>query len=341
MSDRQLTLYSPALDGKQALLVRQLEGREAISELFAYQVTLYSASDEVDFSKVLGHEMSIGLLQPRGEGGKAEKERFIHGYVSAFSSIGTEGDFHLYSAELRPNLWRLTRSINCRAFQGQSVPDIVTAILNEHGITDIPAVWSRSYLPWEYCVQYRESDFAFISRLMEREGIHYYFKHAKGKHTLCLADTNASEPIKGYEDVPFKLDHSHHPGVETVWSLNLSQRVLPDRTVLTDYDFTKPAQPLLRSSGSEVKRKHDDAADYEVYDHMETVVQQTGYDPALTEEYARIRSEELHSQYAVIHCETDARARLDGRAQLQAQGASHGQPQWRVHAAEHAAHGRD
>src|SRR5688500_6635958 len=107
MSERQLTLHAPALDGDQQLFIRRIEGREAISELFSYTVTLYARSGAVDFSKVLGQEMCVGLEQPRGQGGGADPERFFHGYVASFAYLGSEEGFHLYQAELRPNFWRL------------------------------------------------------------------------------------------------------------------------------------------------------------------------------------------------------------------------------------------
>lgn len=302
MTERQLTLYKPSLSGDQQLFVRRIEGREAISELFAYEVILYSKSDNVDFGKVLGQDMCIGLTQAKGD-----KERFFNGYVASFASIGTEGGFHLYRAELRPSHWRTTRAVNCRGFQAEAVPDIISSVLNAHGLGGMVTSLSRNYLPWEYCVQYRESDFAFVSRLLEREGIHYFFKHEKDKHSLHLADTNLHETVPGYEEVAYKLDGTHHPGEETVWGLTLSKQVLTDRTTLSDYDFTKPKEPLMRSAGSEVKREHDDARDYEGYDYLETVVQQTGYSADLTEEYARIRTEEIHSHYAVVTAETNAR----------------------------------
>lgn len=309
MTDRQLTLHSPTLGGDQQLFVRRIAGREALSELFAYEVTLYCKSDSVDFSKLLGQELCVGLSNPRSltSAGQGAPERYFHGYVSNFASVGAEGGYHLYRAELRPQLWRLSRSVNCRVFQNEAVPDIIAAVLKEHGITGMVTHYVREYRPWEYCVQYRESDFAFISRLMEREGIHYYFEHQKDKHVLYLGDTNPRETVRGYEEVKLRGQNSPNQiDEDVIWNWCVAKSVQPDRTTLSDYDFTKPAEPLMRTSGSEVKREHDDARDYEVYDYLETVVQQQGYSAELTEEYARIRSEELHTHYALITAETNA-----------------------------------
>ena len=88
-----------------------------------------------------------------------------------------------------PWLWFLTRTSDCRIFQEKTVPDIIKEIFRDHGFTDFEERLSGSYRTWVYCVQYRETDFNFVSRLMEQEGIYYYFKHENGKHTLVLADS--------------------------------------------------------------------------------------------------------------------------------------------------------
>jgi type VI secretion system secreted protein VgrG len=322
-NDRQLTLHTPTLVGSQALLVRRIEGHEGLSQLFRYDVTLYAKSDSVDFSQVLGHELCVGLALPSGG------ERYFHGYVASFGSVGSEGEFTVYRAELRPHLWRLTRTTNCRIFQGVTVPEIVEGICREYGL-DIKPDYDGgnrkvNYLPWNYCVQYRETDFAFVSRLLEQEGIHYYFRHERDKHTLVLADSNISVKagaIRNYEKVEYTRAHNMlnrregtgGAAAELIWDFRMTSSVLPDRVTLTDYDFRTPKEPLGRDSGSEVQRDHGHAtpSEYEVYDHLETVVQQEGYSAELTADYARIRAEEAHVRYAVICAQTDARGLCAG-----------------------------
>jgi type VI secretion system secreted protein VgrG len=333
-NERQLTLHTPAqfcsraeprasTSGNQALLVRRIEGREGLSQLFTYDVTLYAKSENVKFSEVLGHEMCVGLELPRGG------ERFFHGYVASFASLGSEGEYTVYRAELRPHLWRLTRSTNCRIFQNVTVPEIVEGILREYQIDIKPdhdgGNRKVNYLPWNYCVQYRETDFAFISRLLEQEGLHYYFRHEKDKHTLVLADSNVSVKagaIKNYEKVEYtrannmmnRRDGAGGNPPELIWDFRITSSVLPDRVTLLDYDFRTPKEPLGRDSGSEVNRDHGRAtpSEYEVYDPLETVVQQDGYSAELTADYARIRAEEAHVRYAVASAQTDARGLCAG-----------------------------
>jgi type VI secretion system secreted protein VgrG len=149
-NERQLTLHSPVLSGDQALVVRRIEGREGLSQLFHYDVTLYAHSEDVDFSQVLGHELCVGLELPGG------KERYFHGYVASFADVASAGEYTVYRAELRPHLWRLTRATNSRIYQGETVPNIVEGILRHYGL-DIDAHYGGGnrgdYLPWEYCVQ--------------------------------------------------------------------------------------------------------------------------------------------------------------------------------------------
>jgi type VI secretion system secreted protein VgrG len=309
---RQLTLHTPVLGTEKDIFVRSIEGRDAISELFSYEVILYAKSGELDFSKVLGQEMCVGLQQPRGlHGGGAERERFFHGYVASLASLGSEEGWHIYRAELRPHFWRLTRSVNCRVYEGDTVPDIVESILRQLGISfDSHYTEPRDYLPWEYCVQYRESDFAFIARLLEHEGIHYSFKHEKGSHTLLLSDSNpgTKDAIQGYDSVDFVQGRNvPNRRDESAWNWTRAQHVLSDRTTAKDYDFTKPNEDLARTSSSEINRAHDDARNYEVYDYLETFVQQTGYPSDAAERYARIRTTELHTRYEVANFDTDAR----------------------------------
>lgn len=311
MNERQLTLHTPILAGDQKLMIRRIEGQEGLSSLFSYEVQLYARSESVDFDAVLGQEMCIGIELPN------RKERYIHGIVSSFASVGQEGEMVVYRAELRPHLWRLTRATNCRIFQNETVPNIVKKVLDEHGVSNVETHYGTGnrgpYLPWEYCVQYRESDFAFVSRLLEYEGIHYSFEHDKKRHVLVLADANLThEPVPGYETVEYtRAVNMHNRREETVWEWKQRRAVLPGRAAVTDYDFRTPKADLKGESGSEVKRSHEHS-DYEVYDHLETVVQQVGYSAQTSADYARIRSEELHTRFESIHANTDARGLCAG-----------------------------
>src|SRR5262249_15939458 len=123
-------------------------------------------------------------------------KRYINGIISSFSQGGssplesgtTPAAFSTYHATLVPWLWALTRTSDCRIFQNLTVPDIIAKVFKEHGFSDFANRLYGSFEPREYCVQYRETDFNFVSRLMEEEGIFYFFEHTEDKHTLVLAN---------------------------------------------------------------------------------------------------------------------------------------------------------
>src|SRR5262249_55251190 len=142
----------------------------------------------IEIDKVLGQNLTLTaeFINP-------DRKRFFNGDVVQFRQTAKSVDkYFCYEAILKPRLWFLTRTTDCKIFQKQSVPDIIKSILDEHGITDVKKSLSGTYNPREYCVQYNESDFDFISRLMEEEGIYYFFVHEKGKHTLVLADSDGA-----------------------------------------------------------------------------------------------------------------------------------------------------
>ncbi|MGD1103779.1 MAG: type VI secretion system tip protein VgrG, partial [Terriglobia bacterium] len=114
--------------------------------------------------------------------------------MSRFGQGGVEGRFTSYHAEMVPALWFLTRTADCRIFQQKTIPQIIKQIFSDRGVNDVSDSLKGSYHPRDYCVQYRETDFNFVSRLMEEYGIFYFFKHEQGKHTLVLGDDPSANP---------------------------------------------------------------------------------------------------------------------------------------------------
>ena len=199
-TNRTATVSTPL--GGDVLLFYQMTGTEQLSGLFEYQIDMLSTKNDIDMKAVLGKSMTVKL-----ELGDS-KFRFFNGIVTRFSQFGSLGNLVMYRAVLRPKPWLLTRASNCRIMDtDKTVPDIVKKILGDHGYSDIEMHLgsSYSYPPREYCVQYRESDFNFLSRLLEEEGIHYFFKHADGKHTMVFCDSiTGHDKAKGHESgVPY------------------------------------------------------------------------------------------------------------------------------------------
>jgi type VI secretion system secreted protein VgrG len=181
-ADRPIAVTTPL--GKDALLLTGIQGREAVSELFHFELELLAEADtQIRFDGILGQNVTVELHLSDGQ------KRYFNGLVKRFSQ-GRRDDvsFLHFRAEVVPKLWLLTKKVRSRTFQRLSTPDILKKVLT--GL-DVTYELSATYHPRDYCVQYRESDFDFVSRLMEDEGIYYFFKHSDGQHQLVVTDSTA------------------------------------------------------------------------------------------------------------------------------------------------------
>lgn len=186
-ADRPMTVQTPL--GKDVLLLVGFQGQESLSQLFQFQLDLI-ADNRVDvaFEKLIGQKVTVTLNLPDGQ------KRYFSGICNRLTQGRREATFTRYQMEIVPQFWLLTRTWQCRIFQHLSVPDILKKVLA--GL-DVKYEIQGTFQPRRYCVQYRETDFAFASRLMEEEGIYYYFKHAADGHQLVIANSPA-----GHAEVP-------------------------------------------------------------------------------------------------------------------------------------------
>jgi type VI secretion system secreted protein VgrG len=181
---RALEVSTPL--GKDVLLMAEFWGREAISQPFQFQLDLLAERGQrIAFDKLLGQKVTVRLAL----GGN--RNRYFNGIVSHFSQGSRDAEFTRFHAELVPQLWLLTHRAQSRIFQHISIPVILKEVLA--GL-DVKYELQGTFHPRDFCVQYRESDFAFVSRLMEEEGIYYFFKHAANGHQMVVANTPASHP---------------------------------------------------------------------------------------------------------------------------------------------------
>jgi len=255
---RLLSLTTPL--GKDKLLLRGLEGREGISSLFQFDLAMVSENRSISFDDIVGKDVSIALELANG------RSRQFNGLVSRFTQAGRDEHYVHYRAEVVPWLWMLTRHSDCRIFQGKKVPDIIEAVFQDRGFSDYRLSLQGTYDPLEYCVQYRETDFNFVTRLMEQCGIFYFFEHSEGKHTLVLADAaTAHEKCPGQSSVAFTLEGTgvHDDDVITNWSVE--QEVRPGKYTLRDYNFETPAVSLEVSAPTTIKATGADAR--ELFDY--------------------------------------------------------------------------
>ena len=219
--------------------------------------------------------------------------------------VANVGGYARYRATIVPWLWLLTRTTDCRIFQDKTVPDIIEAVFKHYGFSDYQLKLTASYPTWEYCVQYRETAFNFVSRLMEQEGIYYYFEHQDGKHTLVLADSiSAHKPFPGYADITFHELEQGSEMREVITDWTVEKELQPVATALQDFDFKKPKTSLL--SPANQSRQYG-KAEYEIYDYPGEHLT-TGEGQRL----ADVRLAELQSQYEVLHGEASARGLAPG-----------------------------
>ena len=189
----EAVFLSPLEDN--ALLFRRLHAREELGRMPEYRVELLrpSKSTPIDAVKLLGKSVNVRLQISK------TKFRFINGVVIRFERGGVAGRFDVYHLEMRPWLWHLTLGADCRIFQDKSVTDILDSLFSDYGSSSlVDKRLTGTFRKRAFTVQYRESDFAFVSRLMEEEGIYYHFKHEKDKHTLVLCNSpNGHGAIEG------------------------------------------------------------------------------------------------------------------------------------------------
>jgi type VI secretion system secreted protein VgrG len=239
-ADRPLRIDAPLLPDALALL--ELRGHEAVSELYAFELRL--AADrytDVPFEKVLGKPVTLRIA-PTDLG-----ERIIHGIVTRLERQQDDEELAYYVATVEPLLKLWTLRTQCRIFQQLSTPDILSLVLN--GI-DFKLQLSGTYLSRDYTTQYNETDFAFACRLMEEEGLFYFFEHSADGHTLIICDDVASLPAPGLLDtVLFEADRGGVRAIPRVWQWNKWQQLVTTRFTSRDQCFELPQQRFDADAG--------------------------------------------------------------------------------------------
>jgi type VI secretion system secreted protein VgrG len=233
-ADRPIAITTPL--GKDVLLLNGFRGHETISQLFHFQLDLLAESTtDIKFDKILGQSATVEMRLVN------DAQRHINGIVKRFSQGGrTDADFIHYSAELVPKVWLLTKSVRSRIFQHLSIPDILKKVFAGFDVTyEIATVFKAR----DYCVQYRESDFDFASRLMEEEGIYYFFKHTAGGHQLVVTDHSAPV-IPGQSTVVYEELQGGVREDVRILGWEKSQELRAGECTLWDHSFELPTKNL-------------------------------------------------------------------------------------------------
>ena len=283
------------------LLFGEMTCTQAVSSLDEIELNLLSPRDDIAPEDLLGKPAAVTLQLDNGG------ERLLHGIVMRFGITGNQGGMNGYHASLRPWLWFLTRSTDCKIFQSLTVPDIVRQVFADYAdIALFRFQLHRSYNPRNYCVQYRETDFNFVARLLEDEGIWWYFDHTEqGAELVLVDDPTACSPLVCNDTLPFYgATGSALAGIEKIDSWAFSREIATGQVALTSYDFERPSVSLAASSALE--RAHGLAA-----------LEQFDFDGSYTQQddgrrWASDRIEELQSRHERLAGTTNARAMASG-----------------------------
>ena len=248
---RLISISSPLK--KDELLLTSFQGGEYISRLFEFQLEVLSSNVELDPKKLVGEKVTVTLQN--------EVSRTFSGYVSRFTFGEIKAnDLRQYKLTIVPWLWFLTKTNNQRIFQDMTTKDIVSQIFKDHGFTEFDFV-AKGGKKREYCVQYGESDFDFISRLLEDDGIAYYFKHDKDKHKLYLVDKQNAYEYCDEKEVTYSKGNQNNTQINQ-WDHCYEFR--KGEWSINDYNFDEPKKNLVVSS--KTKNKFSQVKNFKNYE---------------------------------------------------------------------------
>ncbi|MDD2273417.1 MAG: type VI secretion system tip protein TssI/VgrG [Desulfuromonadaceae bacterium] len=249
------------LDLEYDLSVLEVNASENVSHMSG--ATLILVSEEViPCGEVIRQEGTLTIINPEGPG---NPDRYFHGIVRKFRHREKKGRFNIYEAELVPSLWLLTLKQNCRIFQDTKLQDIIGKILQESGITSdfYEFRLHKQDIFNKFNVQYNETDLHFISRLLEKEGIFYFFEHYEDKHVLVFCDTDAYyQNIGGDTSIPFNSGGLASANKINISSFDYSDRIRPGVLTHANYNFKTPSMKLETDFKSEYNNTDEP---FEVY----------------------------------------------------------------------------
>ncbi len=268
------------------LLFSSMVATEELGKLFEFDVQALAESGTLNPETLLGKPASVSI------GLAAGGERFLHGLVCAVGTAGAGKKMYAYRMVLRPWLWLLTRRTDTRVFQGIGLQDILKKVFEPFS-PDFKFQLTGTLPQYEYCVQYRETDFNFVSRLMEQEGVYYYFEHTADKHTMVIVNSpSAHKPHPKQETFLFRDSLDGQLDLEAITGWRAHKEIQSGQVVLRDFDFTVPK--TLQEATNKALRK-DASAKLEVYDYPGSFAK-----AADVTRYSQLRMEEEQARYSRV-----------------------------------------
>jgi len=285
--------------GEDKLVLTRFDGSEGLGELFEYRIEAISEDEDIDFDGAIGQNCSL-TLKSYGS------ERIFNGVLIEAQWLGMKGVYYAYRLVLRPWLWMLSRRADCRIFSDKEAKDIIKEVFTKAGFNDFDLRLTESYPKLEYCVQYRETDLAFVSRLMEQHGIYYFFEHTSDKHQLILADSKSShKPVPGHDTTRFiPLAGDDRRDREHIYHWSSERRFRTGKVELNDYDFKQPGKKLI--ADAKASERYEKSG-LEFYDHPGKYTE-----TKVGEKYAKVELEAEQSLDHRRHATGDAASLFPG-----------------------------
>ena len=288
-----------------AYLVLSMTGHEHLGQMYEYTVELAQVQEESlnpmaepkqpDMSKLIGTAATVSMKLA------GDDKRYFHGYLSRVKRGEKRGRYTLYTMTLRPGIWFMTQAKNSRVFQEKNVKTVIAEILKEYSIDADWRLASEAVYPkLDYCVQYNETDFDFVHRLIEEVGIYYFFEHKDGSHKVVFIDAmGLHKPNPSKSTLTWRNAMTSAP---TVMSWHVQQEVRSAKAILSDYDFLDPATKIEENEPA--KKPPEMLGKMEWFEHPAKVVQnriKPDKDTAskdAAKQRAKVRIEELLTLYS-------------------------------------------
>lgn len=295
---RLLSVDTPL--GQDKLLIAGFSGTEGMSRLFEFRLDLLSESTDITADQILGMSVTVTMARPGGD------PRYFNGIVRRFAAgpIGGRG-MRSYEAVIVPTAWLLTQTSDHKIFQSKNAKDIIEDVLKAHGVTNYRfGVVNEQHPVREYCVQYGETAYDFVQRLMEEEGIFYFIEHAQGEHTIVIADDKAAYVDAADEEVTYTADSML---TNAVHQWQPSYEFQSGKWVQRDFDFENPGAIQVLETEQSTSLSVSAFSSYERFSYPGRYVKR-GDGTLLT----RLRMEALEASFCVIRGDGDLASFMPG-----------------------------
>ncbi|MBH9663485.1 type VI secretion system Vgr family protein [Burkholderia multivorans] len=306
-SNRLFTIETP-LKGRSELVLVNFTCSENLSDLFHIDTQLASQDRSIELKKMIGQPVTITLQLT--DAIASSEERYFHGYVVAFSHLDTDGGLTTYSAVIKPWLWMLSRRQDIRIFQEKTTQDILSALFRDYGsMASFEFRLSKATQNRSYCTQYKETDLEFAQRLMQEDGLFYYFEHTKDGHKLIITDNSiAAKPIDGMSPILEYSKGEARDDLAVVKNFSARRQLESSRVGLKTYDYKAPG--ARRFSGGNTGVDQGDVPAYEIYDYLG----EHGFpDSDRGEDLARFRAQALAAHSKIFTGTTTSRRMMPAR----------------------------